>query len=132
MSEDPSSGLTDSVNRTVDVLSGRIPTTATVRSPRPEFLEVELVPLALVQRVEELHSDTSIFQGFFWAFLGGLLGLFVSVVLNGTNVSSIDKATWVAIVCLVSSAIVFWTLWQRASKRAALRRAQFYDETNAP
>lgn len=132
MNEQTPSNLADALSRTTDVLSGRIPTTATVRAPRAEFLKVELVPMSVVSRMEELNSDSSIFQGMLWALTGGLLGVATSLVLKGAAFSAIDKPTWVVIAALTLGIIVFATLWLRSTKRANAERAKLYDEMSRP
>ena len=132
MQDRDSSNLVEAVNRTTDVLSGRVPTTATVRMPREEFLRIDLVPLSIVKRIEELQSDSSIAQGFFWALLGALLGVLTSIILNGTALSAVDKAVWVTIFGLSAGVVTFLTLWQRATRRSQEAKKALYDELGRP
>lgn len=132
MEDNDQTELMQAAKRTSDVLAGRIPTSARVKTPREEFLQVELVPLSLVARLNELNSDASLTQGLFWALVGGLVGVVTSLVLNGTSVSTIDKATWVTVAALVIGIGICGALWQRTAKRADQAKRNLFDDLHRP
>lgn len=120
--------LVQSIERSADLLSGRIPTSARVKLPAEEHLTVELVPLGLVQRLEEAKGDLSLFQSFFWTLFGTLLGVITTLVLAPSSLTSVDKATWVTICALLLAIGIFGFLWNRASNRADKIREKTYME----
>ena len=132
MASDDSAEIMHAAKRTSDLLAGRIPTTARVKAPREELLVIELVPLSLVARLQEVSSDASVSQGMFWAILGALFGVTTSSVLEGTPVQEIDKATWVTIVALIIGVGVCWTLWQRVAKRADEAKKRLFSDMQEP
>lgn len=130
MTEDNRSGheITESIERNSDLLSGRAPRTAEIKMPAKEHLIVQLVPLSLVKRVEELNSDSDIFKSIFWTLVGVFLGVITSLVLNGVSLLSVDKSTWVIICALVVGIVVFFILHLRMKYRIDKVRKKLYQD----
>lgn len=120
------SGIADSIERNADILSGRIPSTAYIKAPSEEHLRVELVPLGLVKRLDEVKEDSGIFQGIFWTLMGTLLGVVTSLILSNVNFSTLDRSVWVLVFCLIISGLLFGVLWIRNSKKTATLRDELY------
>lgn len=68
---------------------------AEVLMPSEQQLQVRLVKLDDVLRVQEAGSDEAMAAGAFWALLGALLGIGVNLVTG--EAVAISKASWVAI-----------------------------------
>ena len=132
MDEDEKAALLQSTERTSDLLSGRIPTTGTVQAPREEFLKIELVPMSLVHRLDELNADASLVQGLFWTLMGGFLGVVTALVLNGAQTGVPDKSIWVTLAALLAGACIAGFLWHRAAVRANEIKKKLYDEKMSP
>ena len=82
--------ILQSIERNADLLSGRIPTTARVVAPDEELIRVELVPLWMVRRADELNNDTNLFSSMFWMLLGSLVGVAVSLLLTPIPAAGIE------------------------------------------
>lgn len=88
---------------------------AVVLMPPESQLQVRLVKLDTVLRLQEATSDESIAAGLFWALAGAFLGIGVNIITG--DATSISKASWVAIGATVSFLVGTGLLWLRFSLR---------------
>jgi len=88
---------------------------AQVIMPSEEQLTVRLVKLDDVLRLQETASDENLVAGAFMALVGALLGIFINLVTS--DITSISKATWVAIAANVFFLIALGSFWRRLHNR---------------
>jgi len=84
--------------------------------PSEDQLQVRLVKLDTVLRLQEATSDEGIAAGLFWALFGAFLGIGVNIITG--DAASISKASWVAIGATVSFLAGAGLLWFRFSLRS--------------
>lgn len=89
---------------------------AEVLMPPEDQLQVRLVKLDTVLRLQEAASDEGLAAGLFWAFLGAFLGIGVNIVTG--DAVSISKASWVAVGATLSCLAGASLLWLRFSLRS--------------
>ncbi len=89
---------------------------AEVLMPPEDQLQVRLVKLDTVLRLQEAASDEGLAAGLFWAFLGAFLGIGVNIVTG--DAASISKASWVAVGATLSCLAGTSLLWLRFSLRS--------------
>lgn len=88
---------------------------AEVLMPPEDQLQVRLVKLDAVLRLQEASSDEGIASGAFWALSGALLGIGVNIITSDST--SIPKATWVAIGAALFFLAAIALLWLRLALR---------------
>jgi hypothetical protein len=88
---------------------------AQVLMPPEEQLTVQLVKLEDVLHLQETASDENLIAGAFMAIVGAFLGIFINLVTS--DVTSISKATWVAIVANILFLIALGSFWRRLHNR---------------
>lgn len=95
---------------------------AEILMPPEEQLQVRLVKLDDVLRLQEASSDENLAAGAFWALTGGLLGIGVNLVTG--EATSISKASWVAIGATTFFLIASGLLWLRFHLRSRESKKQ--------
>jgi hypothetical protein len=100
--------------------------TAPVRFPQPNELEVRLVNVAELQRLDELRGDVSIFSSLFWTLIGGIIGFLGNLAASE---APLDGVRWMFLGLVAAFAAIIGALLLRAGGRAAAhRRRLFQDE----
>lgn len=121
--------LPDSLVRLTTELSGGYEPYAPVRMPNREELTVRLVNISMLQRLDELRSDISLYQNFLWAAIGGIIGFATNVLTSNQPVDA-KAALFLALLCVFAA--VFTILVVRGSKRAEAVRQRIYDDKPKP
>ena len=90
---------------------------AVVLMPPEEQLQVKLVKLESVLRLQEANSDENIAAGAFWALTGALFGIGVNIITSDSASVSISKASWVAIGFTLIFLVATGLQWLRIAVR---------------
>jgi hypothetical protein len=93
--------------------------TAPVRIPTPGAMQVTLVPVHVLDRLEEYRSDESTWLTFCGLFMGAILGVFVNVATGG----KLAAASWIVLsVFALMAALTGAFAWQTRRRSAALKK----------
>jgi hypothetical protein len=124
--ENYSSVIPDSLARLTNEITGGYEHSAPVRMPPRDELTVTLVPVSLLQRLDELRSDLTLFQSMLWAAIGGIIGFLTNIFTSDQGLNK-NSGIFLALLCGVTVLFIFLTI--RASRRAEAIRQKIYNET---
>lgn len=103
--------------------------TAPVRMPDPQDLEVRLVNINELHRLDELRSDASLLGGLFWIFVGGAVGFLGNLASSGQGLGR-SGIIYIAFNSIMLA--IFGALFSRANRRASSQRKRLLGETSRP
>ena len=100
--------------------------TAPVRIPSPSEMEVRLVPLHHLDRLEEYRNDESQ-----WLTLFGItVGAIIAIVVNGVTGGKIEGETWILLGLLIVIALILGGATRQARQRGNATKQQMLSRTS--
>lgn len=118
--------LGESILGLTSELASSQPLTAPVELPNRGELTVKLVNRTVLQRLDELRGDISIYQGFFFTALGALISFGIATFPESDKGLVLDRTNLIASALALGFLVTFGWLWARAAKRAKVLYDQVF------
>lgn len=121
--------LSGPISRFASELASEGPLMAPVQLPSPSEITVRLVDRSVLMQLDQARDDVSLFQNYFFAAFGTLLGVVVTMFRwTGTDLK-LDQVSLASTSLLIIFLLSISFPWFRASRRARQLRAQIFPDS---